>query len=257
MRLLLVLCSIVCVTVGAAFSASAQGKSTPTPTATPTTPVKQSTPSAATPVADAPVAGAMPTLAPDYNAADSSDISSDWERAVEDMRDLGLIDAEGELLFTEDMAIESLGGSGDGESTYRNTVMGALISVREDVPGTVGVCTFITRGQMDRRGNIASAVGVLLTSEDEIYALEQVDPNTEPNMLRVPYEGSAGTLYYPVYVVVLVKDSAVTVWIDGEVILDSWELEGELPDGEYESPVTTTVNPETGCVMTGLWGYGF
>ncbi len=61
----------------------------------------------------------------------------------------------------------------------------------------------------------------------------------------------------PVYVVVLIKDAALSVWADGRPIIEEWELENELPDVEYADPVATVVNPEFGCVMTELWAYGF
>jgi hypothetical protein len=190
---------------------------------------------------------------------DDSGLENDWESAVKELQMLGLIEGSGELLFTSEMAIESLDEEGGAESTYVNYVMGALISVRTSADGMPGVCTFITRGVMSRRGQIEQAVGIAITSEDEIIALELTPNQTSSRRLMVEYptRGNA-TFYEPQYVLVLVNADRLTIWVNGEVYIDAWVLENALPaDETYENEVTTTVNPESGCVMTGLWGYGF
>jgi len=198
----------------------------------------------------------MPTLSPTFFDETLASMESDWEAAIEELQDLGLIENDGELLFSEEMAIEAFGDSGGGESTFVNVVMGGLISVRENADGSTGGCTFITRGVSNRRGEIVSAAGVVITSLDEVFTLEQVEGVSRPRMSRTETEGEP-SFYNPVYVIVLVKDQTISVWADGQPIVEAWELIGELPDGAFDDPVTTTVNPEPGCVMTGHWAYGF
>lgn len=184
------------------------------------------------------------------------DYDNNWERVVAELQLLEMIPEDGELLFLEDMAFESLGGGGSADATYRNYIMGALISVREDGGDSAGVCTFITRGEMNRQGQILRATGVVITSDDEVYAIEQTGPNRQPRMTSIDTDGDP-TFYNPIYIIVLVKDSTISVWADGIPMIEEWELENELPDGEFEDPVATVVNPEFGCVMTELWAYGF
>ncbi len=198
----------------------------------------------------------MPALSPSFFDETLASMESDWQAAIDEMQELGLVDDDGELLFSEEMAIESFGDSGGAESTYINVVMGGLISVRETADGSTGGCTFITRGVSNRRGEVVSAAGVVITSLDEVYTLEQIEGESRPRMSRTETEGEP-SFYNPVYVIVLVRDQTISVWADGQPIVVEWELIGELPDGEYEDPVTTTVNPEPGCVMTGHWAYGF
>ncbi len=97
---------------------------------------------------------------------------------------------------------------------------------------------------------------MVITSDDEVYAIEQTGPNRQPRMTSIDTDGDP-TFYNPIYIVVLVKDAAVSVWADGIPMIEEWELENELPVGEFADPVTTLVNPEFGCVMTELWAYGF
>jgi hypothetical protein len=191
--------------------------------------------------------------------ADYSGNPDDAEDLIDGLVDIGLVDDGGELLFTSEMATEVMGGEGGTESTYVNYAVGALTSVRELPDGTTGVCTFITRGIAAREGGIGQAVAVVVTSDDEILALEAIPGRSQPRRTMIEFP-SAGrdTFYNPQYVLVVVKDDTLSVWINGERYLDAWELQGELPEGgEYEEDVVTTVNPEAGCVMTSLWGYGF
>ena len=68
----------------------------------------------------------------------SEDYDTNWERVVAELQILELIPEDGELLFLEDMALEPLGGGGSADATYRNYIMGALISVREDGGDSAG-----------------------------------------------------------------------------------------------------------------------
>jgi len=209
---------------------------------------------------------ATPTPEPDDDYSDiiaayqnySGEVD-DAESLIEGLVDIGLIEDDGELLFTTEMATEVLGLSGDGDATYVNYAMGALASVRQLPDGTPGICTFITRGVGTVEDGIEQAVGVLLGSDDMIHVLEILPTNSRPRTTSAEYpESGMDTFHNPHYVLVVVKDDAVSVWIDAQLYIDSWELENELPeDGEYAEPVTTTVNPEPGCVMTSIWGYGF
>ncbi|MBE0690454.1 MAG: hypothetical protein IH587_10085 [Anaerolineae bacterium] len=207
-----------------------------------------------------------PTPGPEDDYSDITEAYQDYSGEVDDAESLieglsgiGLIEGDGELLFTTHTATEFLGDSGHGEATYVNYAMGALTSVRELPDGTLGICTFITRGIGNIEGGIEQAVGVILTSDDQIRILELVPNRSTPRTTSADYpESGSATLYSPHYVLVVVKDDTVSVWIDAQLYIDSWELENELPeDGEYAEPVLTTVNPEPGCVMTSLWGYGF
>ena len=225
------LACLLLLTLISAFTLSAQ-KETPTPT---------------------PNAG-LPLLHQSEEIAEAFD--ANWERVVAELQSLELIEVEGELLFLEDMATEVLGGGGGADETYRNYALGALISVREDGGDAPGVCTFITRGEMNRQGEIVRATGVVVTSDDEVVALELTGTNAAPRMESVDTDGDPA-FHNPVYVVVLIKDAALSVWADGRPIIEEWELENELPDVEYADPVATVVNPEFGCVMTELWAYGF
>ncbi len=227
------LACLLLLTLISAFTLSAQ-KETPPPTPTPT--------------------AGLPRLHQSEEIAE--EFETNWERVVAELQSFELIDGEGELLFLEEMAMEALGGGGSADVTYRNYVMGALISVREDGGDAPGVCTFITRGEMNRQGEILRATGVVVTSDDEVVALELTGTNAAPRMQSVDTDGDPA-FHDPVYVVVLIKDAALSVWADGVPVIEEWALVNELPEVEYADPVATVVNPEFGCVMTELWAYGF
>ncbi len=161
----------------------------------------------------------MPTLSPTFFDETLSSMESDWEAAIDEMQQLGLVDADGELLFSEEMAIEAFGDSGGADSTFVNVVMGGLISVRENADGSVGGCTFITRGAANRQGSVVSATGVVITSLDEVITIEQLEGSSRPRMSRTETNGEP-SFYSPVYVIVLVKDHAISVWADGQPIVE-------------------------------------
>jgi hypothetical protein len=157
------------------------------------------------------------------------------------------------------MSLELFGNESSSEATYINYVFGALVSVRTDRDGNVGGCTFITRGRLDSNGTPEQLVGAVITSDNQIIAIELLNDGSTPNTLEVqyPHDGEE-SFYNPKYVIVLVHENTLTLWVDGEVYVDQWELQEVLPDeNQYEENVLSTVNPERGCVMTGIWGYGF
>jgi hypothetical protein len=184
----------------------------------------------------------------------------DWTVVVDAMRDVGLIDGDGELLFEAEMTSTSLGGpvniGEDSESTYPNSAGGALLSFR---PGeeTNNICGFITRVIAD--GDAFDQVLVISVDADDnllITGLGYVDESLEEAPLA---ELPSGVIFHnPTYFHYVLNDNLLTVFVNGEALIE--DLEVPLPEPDKDGLVAANAAGallEFSCVMTSAWIYGF
>jgi hypothetical protein len=193
------------------------------------------------------VSGDLPVLT-DYATGDTEDEGAD---AIAELERLELIPEGGTLLLNEPLLFSAL-ESGilvdeESASEYSEFVMAGLISLRPIEEGDFvfcGLITFVT-------GNTDDPSAFLMvgpTSEDEIIVLESHASDPEPHFIR---RESPVDFYAPNHVLYIIRDQKVTVFVNGEALIENWPI-----SFEPEQTVYTGTNMERGCVMTGVWTYG-
>jgi hypothetical protein len=193
------------------------------------------------------VSGELPTLT-DYL---TGEIENEWTQAIAELERLDLIPEEGTLLLNEPMLFSAL-ESGlivyeESASEYSEFVMAGLISLRPLNEGDFvfcGLTTFLSGDKDDPSGFLM--VGP--TSEDEIVVLESHASSDEPHFIR---RESPVDFYSPNHVLYIVRNQQVTVFVNGEAIIEHWPI-----SFEPEQTVYAGTNMEPGCVMTSVWAYG-
>lgn len=180
----------------------------------------------------------------------------DWTVVVDAMRDADLIDGDGELLFEAEMTSTVLGGpyniSDDSVSTYPNSAGGALLSFR---PGneTNHVCGFVTRVVIGEEGfDQLLFIGV---DAFDVLLVSLVLEDSAEDIAEVP----SGVLFHnPTYLHYVLNDNLLTVFVNGEALIEALEVPLPEPDSNGEvDPGGAGAVLEMSCVMTSAWIYGF
>lgn len=192
----------------------------------------------------------------DGRSADDPDV---W---INVLSDEGFIDGDGELLFEAEMTSTSLGGpfnvSDDSESTYPNFAGGGLMSFRpEDQEDNL--CGFVMRVIVNEDDDFDNLLFVGVDAFDYVLVLHfnADDPDADPLIAEAPAPDDV-VFHQPQYLTYVLNDNLMTVFVNGESVLEDVEIDLPEPDRRGEvDPALAGAVLEYSCVMTSAWTYGF
>ena len=183
------------------------------------------------------------------------DAFDDAADAIAELEDLGLISGEGTLLFEEDMLVSALNAT-EMPETYEggNIVMSALVSWRrvEGDDGEYYVCGLIAQSPTDDLDATKGALLIVAFDSDSDVAMVELDLANFDNSV-FDYAEPDINIHDPQHILMIVQDDVLTVFVNGEMVVEGNELELATGDDEFFAGYVL----DNGCVMTGVWAYTF
>lgn len=182
------------------------------------------------------------------------DFDADWEDAVAELEDEGLIPADGELVFFEDYAfISGAGGnytSLASRASVQNVVMAGELTFTPDGDEyqTCSLAARVVSGS-DNVANIFLEFG--LNTDEELYIFDAFGPGEDESLFTAV--GSADpedVLHY----LAIIADDQISLYIDGELAIEGLEVDERA--GSFGVLLRGDGRDAT-CETRNTWAYRF
>jgi hypothetical protein len=180
------------------------------------------------------------------------DEDSTGEDIVGELIDLDLVSDDGDFLFEEDEIEEGTFDFAEGYEGGKVAIAGWLSIEAAEDDEDYRFCTFVAQSTTDdaeaEEGTMLisgfDSTGFLLVYEYDIEdednsSFESFDPNVDT-------EDEA-------HVLVIIQDDELSAYVNGELIVEGWEL--DTTAGDHERFTGFIVGD--GCSMTNVWAYTF
>lgn len=170
---------------------------------------------------------------------------------VDELIDLDLVGDDGDFIFEEDEIEED---TEDLPESYEggNIAIGAVISYEQPDDDEYYVCGFLAQSTTDDMNEEEGALlitaldrdGFLVTFDLDIADIE--GSNFEAHEADFDIEDEN-------HLLMLVENDEVAVYINGELVLEGWELDFSAGDDERFAGFIA----DMGCTMTDVWAYAW
>jgi hypothetical protein len=154
-----------------------------------------------------------------------ADYDGEWQDAISELRDVGLIGSGGSLVFTEDHAFFE--GQGNWFTALaRNQPFSDIVMAGELTFSTSGSedfeqCNFTARIGTNSRGNATTYLDVGLVSDGLVLILDRhtegADANLDVSLLPVDLD-------QPHHLLFILQDDVATVYLDGMLAIDGFQV---------------------------------
>ncbi|MBZ0302549.1 MAG: hypothetical protein K8J31_22580, partial [Anaerolineae bacterium] len=182
----------------------------------------------------------------------------EWSDAIAELERLDLIPPGGALLYNQSVLIgavqDGLIFNPDSAWDQVDVVMAGRISLRPKEDADFAICGLVSRTTGPATDVLSDFLIVGPTSDGRIVALENDASANERHLIE---RASPVDFHDPQHILYLVRQNRLTVFVNGEALIEDWPLQLPGPDDAtlYETVrVGTQLDP--GCVMTGVWAYG-
>lgn len=176
------------------------------------------------------------------------------EEQITELIELGLVSDDGSLLFAEDM----LGMQEDDTAINQaydseNIAMGALISWRAvGDDSEYRICGLVAESDADSFSDSRGDMLVVGFDSDNDVATLEFDIANGDNS-TYDYTRSGVDIYDPQHLLFIVNDDRLTVYVNGEIVVEDWELTITTDNKSLFAGYVL----DLGCVMTDVWAYSF
>jgi hypothetical protein len=180
--------------------------------------------------------------------------AGDFEEAIAELQDAGMIPAGGERIFEEDYAFFS--GSGNWftplarTSPETNIVMAGEISIRPGTQEENEFCTLTSRIITNRAGDASIYLDVGLTTSGDLLVVDRSVENADPTTLEFSELGL--DLSQPHHLLFTVIGETLNVYVDGELVLENIAVEERR--GTYGISLIGR-GPDALCEGRNIWAY--
>lgn len=180
--------------------------------------------------------------------------AGDWQDAVAELEELGLISEGGSLVFVENTAFFT--GSGNfftplaRQSPHRDIVMAGELTFTTSDTDDLEICSLISRTVTNAMGDAVQSFEVALTNVNMIAAIDSTGPSEHDVDLRTaPFRYIPDEPYHILYVAI--RDR-VYVYLNGELIISDFEIENR--SGAYGIALRGQA-PGARCEGNNIWVY--
>lgn len=200
--------------------------------------------------------GSGSTTTPNLSTSVESllDFDADWEDAIAELEDEGLIPSDGELVFFEDYAF--ITGSGGNytslasRASVQNVVMAGELTFTPD-GREYQTCSLAARVISDSNNvsNIFLEFGI--NTDEELYVFDAFGPGEGESAFTNVGSGDPEDIHH---YLAIVADDTVTLYIDGELVIEGLEVDkrsgsfGVLLRGDRRNAT---------CEARNTWAYSF
>jgi hypothetical protein len=185
--------------------------------------------------------------------------SDDIADAIAELQTLMLVSEGGEVIYDHDILMSGMqeGFTIDPNSAsgYDSVAMAGRISLRPLQEGAFAICGLVSRASGSASDDLSDFLIVGPTADGRMIALENDASADERHLIE---RESPVDFHDPQHVLYIVREKRLTVFVNGEALIEDWPL--RLPDeGDDVSYETLYIgaNLDPGCVMTGVWAYGW
>lgn len=190
---------------------------------------------------------------PSADAIESAaDEDSTGEDIVDELIDLELVSEDGEFLFEEDEVEE---GAFDFLESYEggNIAMGGWLSIElaED-DDDKRFCTFLAQSTTDDPEDDEGTMLIAGFHSFDAILLYEYDLEDSDD-LRYEYFDVNVDIEDEQHFLLIIQDDEVMAYLNGELVVDSWELELTAGDDEFFAGFVVG----DGCTMSNVWAYSF
>jgi hypothetical protein len=177
---------------------------------------------------------------------------SSGEDIVAELIDLGLVSEDGDFLFEEDELVDV----GDLPESYEggNIAMGAWISWEEvdEEEGDYFFCVLIAQSSTDDINDESGTALVTGIGSDSLIVAAEFDFEDSDNSIFETLDAGID-VEDENHFLAIVSDDALSIFINGEQVLEGWELDLTAGDDEFSVGYLA----DLGCTLTDVWAYSF
>jgi hypothetical protein len=181
----------------------------------------------------------------------ATDEDSTGEEIVDELIDLDLVEDGGDFLFEEDEIVDET----DLPETYEggNIAMGALISWEAvDDDEEYRFCTLIAQSSSDDFSDEEGTALVVGFGSDSLVLAAEFDLEDFDNSIIETFETEIDVEDQN-HLLMIVSDDELSVYVNGELVVEGWELDLTAGDDEF----FTGYISDLGCEMQSVWSYTF
>lgn len=176
----------------------------------------------------------------------------EWQDAVAELQDTGLIASGGQLIFSENRAfMDSTVGANfyplASNSNYADVVFGGEMNVTLPADDTI-LCGFLSRVQLDPTGQFAISdfeVSIVNMLGVVVSSINGDNVRSETADLDLPLDE-------PVHILYLLQDDRATVYINGELVLSNFLI---TDVGGFHGIVLRSEMNGGRCEGNNMWAY--
>ncbi len=179
--------------------------------------------------------------------------AEDWQDAVEELEEKGVIASGGSLVFNENRAFFS--GQGNfftplaRNSPFADIIMAGELSFSVGDLNELEQCVLTSRIETDNRGNATKFLDVGLLNDGSVFVLDLLGGGQDPVFTVSPESLDLDISHHILY---LAQDDTVTVYLNGELIIENFEIENR--SGTYGISLLGR-GPSAQCVGNNIWVY--
>lgn len=194
-----------------------------------------------------------PTLPPYAISLENYD-SDDPQTVIQELREIGIIGSQGQLLFEENNVF--VRGQGRyyqelGSNTpSQNVILSAEIHLESDSSSELEFCALLVRVQENSEGVAVTNVTVALTNDGRLFVEEYLGSITTPVSQKV--ESVSINIDENNHLIVLAVDNLLLVYLNGEPIIQNYVID------EHDGTTGLSIagqNSSSRCEAENLWAY--
>ena len=179
--------------------------------------------------------------------------AGEWQDAVEELEEQGVIASGGSLVFNENRAFFS--GQGNfftplaRNSPFADIIMSGELSFNVGNLDELEQCVLTSRIETDNRGNATKFLDVGFLNDGTLFVIDVFSRSEDPVFT---FSQESLDLDIPHHILYLAQDDTVTVYLNGELIIENFEIENR--SGTYGISLLGR-GPSAQCVGNNIWVY--
>ena len=179
--------------------------------------------------------------------------AGEWQDAVEELEENGVIASGGSLVFNENRAFFS--GQGNfftplaRNSPYADIIMAGELTFNVGNLDELEQCVLTSRIETDNRGNATKFLDVGFLNDGTLFVIDVFSRSEDPVFT---FSQESLDLEIPHHILYLAQDNTVTVYLNGELIIENFEIENRA--GTYGISLLGR-GPSAQCVGNNIWVY--